>query len=74
MIGNNDTLTFTDDDVIIRTKFIHNAPETYIEKNYCPYFGGNHEQLVNKVDLDAHQEYNQIQDNKSKQKAVYAGP
>ena len=54
MIGNNDTLTFTDDDVIIRTKFIHNAPETYIEKNYCPYFGGNHEQLVNKVDLDAH--------------------
>ena len=52
-IGDKDVLCLKDDDVLIRTHFINKSPETYIEKEYAPYFGGNHVDETNRCVLDA---------------------
>ncbi len=38
---------------MIRTKFHYFAPETYLENDYCPEFGGNHEVEINRKNIDA---------------------
>jgi hypothetical protein len=52
-MGEKDMLCLKDDDVLIRTHFINKCPETYIEKEYAPYFGGNHVDETNRCVLDA---------------------
>jgi hypothetical protein len=40
--GRNSVFVLKDKDCLIRTKFVNHAPETVIEKEYAPYYGGNH--------------------------------
>ena len=73
-IGPKDTFVLKDDDVIIRTHFIHRAPETYIEKEYSPFFGGNHVEEVNRVDIEAPKVINDKLRVSDKDQVAYAAP
>jgi hypothetical protein len=50
--GKENTFTLKDDDIVIRTKFVNRSPETYIEREYAPTYGGNTYIEENKANYD----------------------
>ena len=62
-----------DDDVLIRTQFINNCPETYIEKEYAPYYGGDVYEETNREHINAPVRINDVVKCVSKETPVYAG-
>jgi len=50
--GKKNTFCLKDDDIIIKTSFINRSPETHIEREYAPSYGGNTYIEENKANIE----------------------